>query len=916
MRRFALYLGLATALMASCSIQEEDVKTHPQDDVFFYASFEQPVEEGTRVYANEDLLLRWTADDRVSIFNKLTYNQEYRFTGQTGANAGGFKKVDNDEFVTGNTISHVVSVYPYQESTAISEGEEIRLTLPAEQHYTENTFGLGANTMVSVSSDNVLQYKNVGGYLMLKLFGEGVSVSSITLKGNNGEKLAGKATVKMPLDGTPTVEMASDASTEITLTCDTPVQLGATAEKSTQFWFVIPPVTFSKGFTIAVNSSSGLFVKSTSNDISLERNKLSKMSPIEVDLPILNSVIYYTSSNGEIVSPSKNAFGATIVSNEYFDGKGRIIFDGVVTSIGENAFFYNGYLTSIIIPEGVKSIGRNAFAGCTNLESVSLPEGLISLGGSSFEKCSSLTSITLPESVTTIDIWAFADCTGLKGIRIPENVTNIGEGIFCGCESLFYFLGKFACYNGVFLINSGVLLAVAPKLMTGNLDIPEEISRIGAGTFEKCSDLTSISLPEGIMSIGRGAFWGCTSLTSITVSSQTPPIGDRDMFYNTNACPIYVPATSISAYKSAEYWSSYADRIQALPIDSILGQTPIVSAYFSEYTEELPDATLLTHINYAHGRFKNPKTGDGGIVISESKKAPLSQVVALKSVNPNLKVILSIGGWGADADGFSEMAKSEVKRTEFCQSVKSLIEQYELDGVDVDWEYPTISADNETGSDPSDTQNLNLVLQELRETLGVSKIISLESSSAGKYIDWNTAINFINYVNVMTYDMGAAPNGHNSPLHKSSRFTHRSWDEAIDAHVKAGVPPEKLVIGVPFYGKAEKNPAEGTKIFDYTVKYYEIPDILEKGQYKGKALARPVTRQWDATAMVPFLGDAAGKNVLSYDDPESVAAKGTYVKAYGLLGAMCKEYRYDSDDHDLLNTLVLAIYGKQGIVSQ
>ena len=345
-----------------------------------------------------------------------------------------------------------------------------------------------------------------------------------------------------------------------------------------------------------------------------------------------------------------------------------------------------------------------------------------------------------------------------------------------------------------------------------------------------------------------------------------------------------------------------------------IGQTPIVLAYFTEYSETLPEVKLLTHINYAHGRFKNPKTGDGGIVITESSKAPISKVVALKSVNPKLKVMLMIGGWGGHADGFSEMAKSDAKRTEFCQSVKKLIDQHKLDGVDIDWEYPTVSADNETGCDPMDTQNFNLVLRELRETLGTSKIISFASSSSGKYVDWKTAIKYIDYVNVMTYDMGAAPSGHNSPLHKSSRFTHRSWDEAVDAHVKAGVPKNRQVMGVPFYGKAEKNPASGTKIFEYSVKYNEIPDILEKGLYKGKALARPVTRQWDPTAMVPFLVDAAGKNVLSYDDPESVAAKGAYVKANGHLGAMFWEYRGDTGDHALLGALVKAIYGKETVL--
>lgn len=345
-----------------------------------------------------------------------------------------------------------------------------------------------------------------------------------------------------------------------------------------------------------------------------------------------------------------------------------------------------------------------------------------------------------------------------------------------------------------------------------------------------------------------------------------------------------------------------------------IGQTPIVLAYFTEYTEVLPEVSLLTHINYAHGRFANPSTGDGGIVITESKKAPIKDVVALKSVNPRLKVCLMIGGWGGHADGFSMMARDAAKRTEFCQSVKSLLDKHKLDGVDIDWEYPTQSADNETGADPSDTQNFNLVLKELRETLGQDKIISFASSSSARYVDWPNAMKYLDYVNVMTYDMGAAPNGHNSPLHKSAKFNHRSWDESVDAHEKGGVPRDRMVMGVPFYGKAEKNPAEGTKIFDYSVRYYEIPDILNKGKYKGKDLVRPVTRAWEPSSMVPYLIDAAGKNVLSYDDPESVFAKGSYVKAGGMLGAMFWEYRCDTDDHALLKALVKGIYNKESVL--
>ena len=276
---------MATTLVASCSIHEKDFERMFQDDVEFYASFEQPDEDGTKVYANEGLLLRWTADDRVTIFNKNTYNQQYKFCGETGDNAGGFSKVQSDEFITGNTITNTVSVYPYQKTTKISDNGVITVSLPAEQTFADITFGLGANTMVSVSEDNFLQYKNVGGYLMLKLYGERVSVSSVTLKGNNGEKLAGDASVTMPLGGVPSVTMAEDATTEITLTCPEPVTLGKTAEESTQFWFVIPPVTFSKGFTVSIGETTGgYYEKSTTKSITILRNNLSRMSSIEVEI--------------------------------------------------------------------------------------------------------------------------------------------------------------------------------------------------------------------------------------------------------------------------------------------------------------------------------------------------------------------------------------------------------------------------------------------------------------------------------------------------------------------------------------------------------------------------------------------------------------------------------------------------------
>ena len=342
-----------------------------------------------------------------------------------------------------------------------------------------------------------------------------------------------------------------------------------------------------------------------------------------------------------------------------------------------------------------------------------------------------------------------------------------------------------------------------------------------------------------------------------------------------------------------------------------IGQRPIVLAYYTENSPALPDVTLLTHINYAHGRFADPTNGTGGIVIA--KPDLMKKVLALKEKNPKLKVMLMIGGWGMKADGFSMMARDAEKRTEFCQSVKGHLDNYGLDGVDIDWEYPTYSAEG-TGADPNDTRNFNTLLKELRETIGTEKIISFASSSSAKYVDWKTAIQYIDYVNVMTYDMGAAPNGHNSPLYRSTIFNQRSCDESVEAHLKAGVPLDRQNLGVPFYGKAEKNPKE--KIYEYEVNYNEMASILEKNYYAKRKL--DVTgkniRHWDDIAKVPYLTDGAGYNLLSYDDPESVACKGEYVLGKGLLGAMFWEYRHDDDNQSLLHALVKAIYGKDTVI--
>ena len=281
-------LSWVCLLAASCSIQEIDIKDPASiKEGAFYASLEPYSASDTKVYVDENVKILWDENDQISIFNRTTRNQPFVFTGVTGDNAGYFNPVA-DPTGPGTDMSFICAVYPYQSSTNINKEGVLKLTLPEEQDYRQGSFGPGANVMVSATDDNLLKFKNVGGYLVLKFYGEGVSVSSIRFEGNNGELLSGKANVTPVVGKAPTVSMEPNAGTSITLICETPVELGATKDEAVQFWMVVPPTDFTKGFKMTVTDVDGNeFVKETSAHLSIARNGVLRIAPIRaVTVPI------------------------------------------------------------------------------------------------------------------------------------------------------------------------------------------------------------------------------------------------------------------------------------------------------------------------------------------------------------------------------------------------------------------------------------------------------------------------------------------------------------------------------------------------------------------------------------------------------------------------------------------------------
>ncbi|HMI01968.1 MAG TPA: glycoside hydrolase family 18 protein [Pedobacter sp.] len=298
------------------------------------------------------------------------------------------------------------------------------------------------------------------------------------------------------------------------------------------------------------------------------------------------------------------------------------------------------------------------------------------------------------------------------------------------------------------------------------------------------------------------------------------------------------------------------------------GSKKVIVAYVTSWTKVMPDPSYVTHINYAFGHVNN--TFDGIRIDNENR---LKSLTGLKKNAPQLKIMLSVGGWGSGR--FSEMAATAENRKKFAEDCLRVVNEFKLDGIDIDWEYPTSNA-AKISSSPDDTQNYTLLMQEIRNKISKSKLLTLASVADAKYIDFKAIEPAVDFVNIMTYDMGRPPY-HHAGLYRSKYTSGISVDEAVTAHLNAGMPLGKLVLGIPFYGHGKDGIAD----------FIDYREIVNLTRFK---------KQWDEEAKVPFLENDKGEFVCTYETPESIAIKCTYLLNRGMLGAMYWEYSGDTDD--------------------
>lgn len=294
----------------------------------------------------------------------------------------------------------------------------------------------------------------------------------------------------------------------------------------------------------------------------------------------------------------------------------------------------------------------------------------------------------------------------------------------------------------------------------------------------------------------------------------------------------------------------------------------IIVAYVTSWTSVTPDPQYITHINYAFGHVN--ETFNGVRIDNESRLRALSD---LKKKNPSLKILLSIGGWGSGR--FSEMAATAENRAKFAYDCLRIVNEFKLDGIDIDWEYPTSNMAKISAS-PDDTDNYTLMMKAIREKIGKKKLLTLATAANAKYIDFRGIEPIVDFVNIMTYDMGNPPN-HHAGLYRSKYTGGQSVDEAVTAHVDAGMPITKLVLGIPFYGRGKG----------------EVAGFID---YKKILNLTGFNKEWDEDAKVPFLTNSAGEFVCTYEDPRSIEIKCKYLLDRGMLGAMYWEYAGDTDD--------------------
>jgi len=321
------------------------------------------------------------------------------------------------------------------------------------------------------------------------------------------------------------------------------------------------------------------------------------------------------------------------------------------------------------------------------------------------------------------------------------------------------------------------------------------------------------------------------------------------------------------------------------------------------------DASKLTHINYAFSNVIDGKVmfDTSGIDETSLSSDDLITLGRLRQKNPDLKILVSVGGWTWSGN-FSDAALTEDSRSRFAVSAAGFVERYNLDGIDIDWEYP-----NQTGAGniyrAEDRENFTLLLRAVRERLdemadeqGRSEgyLLTIATGADIEYIfntDLGKAHKYLDFINIMTYDFHNGlhtQTGHHANLQRSSADDPGGSNilQSVQLHLDAGVPASKLNMGIPFYGRMwEDVYPEKRGLYQEAATTGQI--IFYRTIAEEMLANEGFVRYWDVSAAAPYLWNEKDSIFVSYEDEESIRQKMDWLRRKGLGGVMFWEYTDD-----------------------
>jgi len=331
-----------------------------------------------------------------------------------------------------------------------------------------------------------------------------------------------------------------------------------------------------------------------------------------------------------------------------------------------------------------------------------------------------------------------------------------------------------------------------------------------------------------------------------------------------------------------------------------------VHGYQDNWGTNFEKAKQITHINYAFANIK-----DGKVVLGNKNDASdLKKLNTLKKVNPDLKILISVGGWSWSKN-FSDAVLTEGPRQVFANSAIDFMLKHQIDGIDLDWEYPGQVGDNNVFREV-DKENFTAILKLIRYKLDSIEpddkyLLTIATGANQSYLDHTNmkeAQKYLDFINIMTYDFftgGSKYTGHHANI-KNSEFSKKhpkSAEIAVEQHLKAGIPANKLVLGVPFYGRW------WNKVLPKNNGLYQLSNGIT-GAYGYSQIAdslksKTFTPYWDKSAGASYIWREKDSLFLTYENERSLKIKSTFVKSNQLGGIMF--WQFNGDNGELLNAI-------------